>query len=117
MSELHQAGSGDALLSVRGLKTYFPVYGGLFATKQGYVQAVNNVSFDVHCGETLGLWAKVVAAKARWRRQFCASCLRPPARSILRDAIFSIFRGRNFASCAKRYKSFFRIRFPRWTLA
>ena len=37
MSELHQAGSGDALLSVRGLKTYFPVYGGLFATKQGYV--------------------------------------------------------------------------------
>ena len=55
MSELHQAGSGDALLSVRGLKTYFPVYGGLFATKQGYVQAVNNVSFDVHCGETLGL--------------------------------------------------------------
>ena len=63
MSELHQAGSGDALLSVRGLKTYFPVYGGLFATKQGYVQAVNNVSFDVHCGETLGLVGR------KWLRQ------------------------------------------------
>lgn len=46
----------DALLSVRGLVKYFPLTRGiLFKKKIGDVQAVDDVSFDLHRGETLGL--------------------------------------------------------------
>ncbi len=45
----------DVLLSVRNLKKYFPITGGLFSRVVGNVQAVDDVSFDVKKGETLGL--------------------------------------------------------------
>ncbi|MGB0767107.1 MAG: ABC transporter ATP-binding protein [Phycisphaeraceae bacterium] len=43
------------LLQVRNLKTYFPVKRGLLRTQVGNVKAVDDVSFTVHQGETLGL--------------------------------------------------------------
>ena len=45
----------DALLSVRGLKKYFPIKGGLFGRRVGQVHAVDGVSLDIAPGETLGL--------------------------------------------------------------
>ena len=42
------------ILKVEGLKTYFPVGGGLFGKKQ-VVKAVNDVSFEVMEHETFGL--------------------------------------------------------------
>lgn len=43
------------LLEVKGLKTYFPVGREMFGRSKGYVKAVDDVSFDVFKGETLGL--------------------------------------------------------------
>ncbi|MEC7641762.1 MAG: ABC transporter ATP-binding protein [Nitrospinota bacterium] len=43
------------LLTVQNLKKFFPVYGGLFSTPVGQVKAVNDVSFEIRKGETLGL--------------------------------------------------------------
>ena len=43
------------LLEVKNLKTWFPVKGGLFGRTQSHVKAVDDVSFVVHKGETLGL--------------------------------------------------------------
>ena len=43
------------LLEVKNLNTWFPVKGGLFNQTKRHVKAVNNVSFTVHQGETLGL--------------------------------------------------------------
>ncbi len=43
------------LLTVRSLKKYFPVYGGLLSRVVGQVKAVDDVSFDIHEGEILGL--------------------------------------------------------------
>jgi ABC-type oligopeptide transport system ATPase subunit len=51
-----QAGPSDKpLLSVRHLKTYFPVKRGLLRRQVGNVKAVDDVSFDVGRRETLGL--------------------------------------------------------------
>lgn len=47
--------SRDTLLSVNNLKVYFPITKGVFSTVAGYVKAVDDVSFDVKPGETLGL--------------------------------------------------------------
>ena len=43
------------LLTVQSLKKYFPLYGGLLSRVIGQVKAVDNVSFDIHEGEILGL--------------------------------------------------------------
>ncbi len=46
----------DILLEVKNLKMYFPVGGGFLSRKPvGYVKAVDDVSFIVKRGETLGL--------------------------------------------------------------
>jgi oligopeptide transport system ATP-binding protein len=43
------------LLQVEGLRTWFPVRGGLLQRTTGWVKAVDDVSFEVREGETLGL--------------------------------------------------------------
>ena len=43
------------LLEVRDLKKYFPVRKGVFSRIAGWVKAVDNISFHVRPGETLGL--------------------------------------------------------------
>lgn len=46
---------GEILLDVRGLKKYFPIQRGILRRTVGYVKAVDDVSFFVREGETLGL--------------------------------------------------------------
>jgi len=45
----------DKLIEVKNLKRYFPVKGGLMQRVIGYVKAVDDVTFDIYRGETLGL--------------------------------------------------------------
>jgi peptide/nickel transport system ATP-binding protein len=47
--------SQQPLLQVKELSTWFPVSNGIFGQSTNVVKAVNNVSFDVYPGETLGL--------------------------------------------------------------
>ena len=47
--------SKKPVLKIKNLKTYFPLKGGFFGGITGYVKAVDNVSFDVYPGETMGL--------------------------------------------------------------
>ena len=50
------ASSQDNLLEVSGVKMYFPVMSGVILQRQvGEVKAVDDVSFTVRRGETLGL--------------------------------------------------------------
>jgi oligopeptide transport system ATP-binding protein len=46
---------GLPLLEVRNLRTHFPIRRGVMRTVAGYVKAVEDVSFQVNSGETLGL--------------------------------------------------------------
>src|SRR6267142_2520007 len=45
----------SALLRIKNLKKYFPIRGGLFSREVARVHAVDDVSFDLLKGETLGL--------------------------------------------------------------
>ncbi len=45
----------DALIEARSLTKHFPVKGGVFQTTRAWVKAVENVSFTIRRGETLGL--------------------------------------------------------------
>ena len=43
------------ILQIKNLKTYFPINKGIFGKTKSFVKAVDDVSFDVYPGETLGL--------------------------------------------------------------
>jgi oligopeptide transport system ATP-binding protein len=45
----------EPLIEVKNLKKYFPLSGGVFRKVIGYVHAVDDVTFDIYKGETLGL--------------------------------------------------------------
>ncbi|MEM7522760.1 MAG: ABC transporter ATP-binding protein [Pseudomonadota bacterium] len=47
--------AGETLVSVQGLSMHFPIYKGLFRRQVGVVKAVDDVSFDIKRGETLGV--------------------------------------------------------------
>ena len=50
------AADGDTLLEVKNLKMYFPVTSGLlFQRNMAYIKAVDDISFSVRRGETLGI--------------------------------------------------------------
>ena len=55
MSDGQRAALGDNLVEVEHLKVYFPILAGIFQTKKGDVRAVDDVSFEIRQGETLGL--------------------------------------------------------------
>jgi peptide/nickel transport system ATP-binding protein len=54
MAERKTADS-DIILDVHGLKKYFPIRSGFFRQVTGHVKAVDDISFYVREGETLGL--------------------------------------------------------------
>jgi oligopeptide transport system ATP-binding protein len=50
-----QADQRSVLVRVRNLKKYYPIKKGLFQITTGYIKAVDDISFEVRRGETLGL--------------------------------------------------------------
>src|SRR5260370_10924111 len=57
-----------ALLQVKNLKKYFPIRGGLFSREVARVHAVDDISFTIEKGETLGLVGESGCGKSTtWR--------------------------------------------------
>jgi peptide/nickel transport system ATP-binding protein len=54
-TQSEQIAKGDVLLKVENLKVYYPVKKGVFGRVTDHVKAVDDVSFNVYKGETLGL--------------------------------------------------------------
>ena len=77
------AESGAPLLAVRGLCRHFPIRGGGFLRRPtGLVRAVDDVSFDLHPGETLGLVGESGSGKTTAVRCILRA-LTPTAGSVL----------------------------------
>jgi len=45
----------EPVLQVKNLKTYFPIRKGIFGKTKDYVKAVDDLTFDIYPGETLGV--------------------------------------------------------------
>lgn len=49
------ADSGDVLVSVENVKKYFPIKAGVLKRTVGHIKAVDDITFDIKKGETLGI--------------------------------------------------------------
>ncbi|WP_349264052.1 dipeptide ABC transporter ATP-binding protein [Longimicrobium sp.] len=83
----------DALLTVKGLKKYFPIRKGLFNRHVGDVKAVDGVSFFLRKGETLGMVGESGCGKSTTGRAILR-LIEPTAGS-------AVFDGRNIMEMGK----------------
>jgi peptide/nickel transport system ATP-binding protein len=74
------------LLSVRGLKVYFPIRKGILLRTVGHVKAVDGVSFDVYRGQTLGLVGESGCGKTTAGRAILR-LIKPDAGQVLYDGV------------------------------
>lgn len=79
----------QTLLSVRNLKMYYPIRGGFFNRVVSHVKAVDDVSFDIRKGETLGLVGESGCGKSTTGRAILR-LLNPTSGDI-------IFNGKNIS--------------------
>jgi len=84
----------EPLLQIKNLKTYFPIGKSFFGKSTNFVKAVDDVSFDVYPGETLGLVGESGCGKTTLGRTIIR-LVEPIAGSIL-------FKGNNILDLSNR---------------
>lgn len=76
----------NALLAVENLKMYFPIRAGVFRRVSRYIRAVDDVSFAVPNGETLGLVGESGCGKTTIGRCILRACDPTGGRILYEDA-------------------------------
>jgi oligopeptide transport system ATP-binding protein len=74
----------EVLVQVKNLKKYYPIKKGLLQRTVGHVKAVDDVSFDIYKGETLGLVGESGCGKTTTARAIL-QLQRPTAGSVILD--------------------------------
>lgn len=74
----------ENLLEVRNLKTYYPIHGGFLKRVVGHVKAVDDISFAIKRGETMGLVGESGCGKSTTGRTILR-LIKPTGGQILFD--------------------------------
>ena len=82
------------ILEVQNLKTYFPIRKGIFGRAKNYVKAVDDVSFKVYPGETIGLVGESGCGKTTLGRTILR-LVEPTAGKV-------VFEGRDISRISRR---------------
>jgi oligopeptide/dipeptide ABC transporter ATP-binding protein len=92
--ERRRRAMAEALLQVKNLKKYFPIHSGFLNKVKNNVKAVDDISFNIFEGETLGLVGESGCGKSTTGRMI-VNLLEPTAGEI-------IFRNENISKISKR---------------
>ncbi len=84
----------NQLISVKNLIKYYPIKKGVFRRTAGWVKAVDNISFDIYNGETLGLVGESGCGKSTTALAMLR--LEEPTSGEI------IFQGKNIARISKK---------------
>lgn len=96
-----------ALLQVRDLKVHFPVRRGVFSPARGRVRAVDQVSFEIEPGETLGLVGESGCGKSTLGRAVI-KLIKPTGGQVLFDgADIARLRGRKLRKARRNFQMIF----------
>jgi oligopeptide transport system ATP-binding protein len=112
----------QTLIQVKGLKKYFPITQGIVFQKEiGAVKAVDDVSFEIQKGETLGLVGESGCGKTTTGRTII-QLYRPTAGQVFFDGInLAQTRGKELRALRKHLQMIFQDPYaslnPRWTIS
>ena len=110
------------LLEVRNLKKYFPITQGIIFQKEvGAVKAVDEISFDIYQGETLGLVGESGCGKTTTGRTVL-QLYKPTSGQVLYDGQdLTQLKGGQLRALRKRIQMIFQDPYaslnPRWTIS
>ena len=95
------------LLQVKNLKTYFPLRKGLFGNTRGYVKAVDDVTFDVFPGETLGLVGESGCGKTTLGRTIIKLTKPTSGQVVFKDQDLSALHGNSLRKMRRHIQFIF----------
>jgi len=114
--------TSQVLVQVRGLKKYFPITRGILIQRQvGAIRAVDDVSFDIYRGETLGLVGESGCGKTTTGRTLI-QLYRPTAGQVLYDGVdLTREKGQSLRNKRRKIQMIFQDPYaslnPRWTIS
>jgi len=112
----------EELIRVRGLKKYFPITQGVFIQREiGAVKAVDDVSFDIFRGETLGLVGESGCGKTTTGRTIIQLYKPTDGQVLYEDIDLTQMTGKDLRALRKRMQMIFQDPYaslnPRWTVS
>jgi len=99
--------SQPPILQVKNLSTWFPVRNGLFGNTTEYIKAVDDVSFDVFPGETLGLVGESGCGKTTLGRTILRLIEPTSGQVIFKNKDFANLEGQSLRKMRKHIQMIF----------
>jgi len=118
---MRSAASGEVLVRVENLKKHFPIRRGILFQRQiGAVQAVDDVSFDIRRGETLGLVGESGCGKSTTGRTMLMLYPATGGRVLFGEQDIFRAKGRALLAVRRKAQMIFQDPYaslnPRWTV-